>query len=227
MLSCQLSTSSGGSADGLAVSRHRHGQPSSFYADEFAAARVKRIERSIKDVDTFHLVLEGLARIRLPRSLPPVLSILPPIPLPISTFSLPLSVISSSPPTDLVPIAKILLPVQLHERLAIVPPALLSDLLVTVLDVDWEKRVELLGVPDVEERSRRVKELLATFMNSKGIALPPDSDMTLVKSPSTALVRRPKSTPSGQIAGPQGLSRGSAGTARYSGETQRGAIFLC
>ena len=173
------------------------------------AARVKRIERSTKDSDTYNLVLEGLARIRLPRSLPPVLSILPPIPLTVSTFSLPLSVISASPPTDLVPIARTLLPVQLHERLAIVPHALLSDLLVTVLNVDWEKRVELLGVPDVEERSRRVKELLLAFMTRKGIAIPPDSgskqDMALVKSSSNALPPRSKSPSVADIAGPQGL----------------------
>ncbi|ORX37547.1 Lon protease C-terminal proteolytic domain-domain-containing protein [Kockovaella imperatae] len=156
------------------------------------AARVKRIERSTKDQDTFHLILEGLARIRLPRSLPPVLSILPPIPLHISTFSLPLSLASPNH-TDLLPLAKALLPPQLHDRMEGIPPSLLSDLLVSVLSVDWEKRVELLGVPDVETRCVKVKEILMDHLADKG-GLTPSKKLEQsrsVPSTSTALIRRP------------------------------------
>ena len=161
-------------------------------------------------MDTFHLVLEGLARIRLPRSLPPVLSILPPIPLTTSTFSLPLSALSSQF-TDLLPLAKVVLPSQLHDRLDTVPPALLSDLLVSILNVAWEKRVELLGVPDAETRSRRVKELLSAYIASKGIEPPVEEtnghEPLPPQSQSMALVRRParQNRPTGQSDLPEDL----------------------
>ncbi|KAK1923408.1 Lon protease C-terminal proteolytic domain-containing protein [Papiliotrema laurentii] len=41
-----------------------------------------------------------------------------------------------------------------------VPPSLLADLLVTVLRVDWETKAEILGLPDVDERTAKVKQVL-------------------------------------------------------------------
>lgn len=123
------------------------------------AARIGRIEKAEKP-DSYTVHLEGLARIRLPRSLPPVLSILPPNPLPISTYSVPLPVQPASSNHDLLPLAFRLLPAQLHDRLKMVPPSLLADLLVTVLRVDWETKAEILGLPDVDERTAKVKQVL-------------------------------------------------------------------
>lgn len=140
------------------------------------------MEKSDKP-DMFNITLEGLARIRLPRSLPPVLSILPPNPLPITPFSLPLPTNPPSTTNELLPFAFRLLPKQLHERLGLIPPSLLADLLITVLGLPWETRAELLGVPDVEERSSKVKQVLQGFMAKRGIS-PPES------IPSKALVVR-------------------------------------
>jgi len=67
--------------------------------------------------------------------------------------------------------------------LGLIPPSLLADLLVTVLGLPWETRAELLGVPDVEERSSKVKQVLQGFMAKRGMS-PPES------IPSKALVVR-------------------------------------
>lgn len=72
---------------------------------------------------------------------------------------------------------------------------MLADLLVTILGFDWETRVELLGIPEVDERSSKVKELLLGVMASRGIPPPPENELTpapSVKSTATALIRRPK-----------------------------------
>ncbi|KAK8849818.1 ATP-dependent protease La [Kwoniella newhampshirensis] len=163
------------------------------------AARIKGIERSKDEVDGYLLVVEGLTRIRLPRSLPPVLSILPNIPLHTSAYSIPLPPLPSpQPPTDLLPFALRLLPTQIHSRLSTVPLSLLADLLVTILGVTWEQRVELLGNPDVEERCQMVKELLVGMMISRGIPPPADTplsrDRRLIKAPASTLsaVGRPR-----------------------------------
>lgn len=70
---------------------------------------------------------------------------------------------------------------------------MLADLLVTVLGFDWETRVEVLGIPEVDERSAKVKELLLALLASRGIPPPPDLDPLLPSSSrSTALIRRPR-----------------------------------
>ena len=114
-----------------------------------------------------------------------MLSILPPHPLPISTFSLPLPTNPPSASKELLPLAVRLLPKQLHDRLEIVPPSLLADLLVTVLGVDWEARAELLGLADTDERTAKVKEVLLGLMAKRGIT-PPDGS----SAPSKALIPR-------------------------------------
>lgn len=82
---------------------------------------------------------------------------------------------------------------------------MLCDLLVTVLGLDWENRVELLGIPDVEERTERVKELLLGLMANRGI--PPPADLVVAeRTPLTALVRRKPNAASQKPAQPpQGL----------------------
>lgn len=161
-------------------------------ADE-AAARVQKITRT-PDADTYTLTLEGLARIRLPRSLPPVLSILPPIPLTVSTFSVPLPSLHSPTATDLLPYASKLLPPQLHSKLEVLPPGILADLLATILGFEWETRVELLSIVDVDTRTVKVLEVILEMMSNRGIS-PPDTPAQPTKGqdvPSRALVRRPQ-----------------------------------
>jgi ATP-dependent Lon protease len=71
--------------------------------------------------------------------------------------------------------------------------SILADLLVTILGFDWETRVELLGIPEVDERSSKVKELLLGMMASRGIPPPPETELIPAPSvKSTALIRRPK-----------------------------------
>jgi ATP-dependent Lon protease len=165
------------------------------------AARVVKIDKSKADEGMYRVVLEGLvchlvmpgtdeqARIRLPRSLPPVLSILPQVPLPISTYSLPLN--DGVNDNRLLPLAQTLLPKQLHARLTSLTPSMLCDLLVTILGFDWETRVEVLGLADMEERSAKVKELLVGVMANRGIPPPIDTDPA-PRSTSQALIRRPR-----------------------------------
>jgi ATP-dependent Lon protease len=52
---------------------------------------------------------------------------------------------------------------------------MLCDLLVTVLGLDWENRNQLLGMPDVDQRVERVKELLLGLMANRGIPPPVES----------------------------------------------------
>jgi ATP-dependent Lon protease len=178
------------------------------------AARVVKIDKTRGEEGIYRLVLEGLvcplnwvllmnkARIRLPRSLPPVLSILPQVPLPISTYSLPLS--DGVHDIKLLPLAQTLLPKQLHARLSALTPSMLCDLLVTILGFDWETRVEVLGLAEIEERSAKVKELLVGVMANRGISPPIDTDPTpTLRSTSQALIRRPKQTES------EGISQSS------------------
>lgn len=74
-----------------------------------------------------------------------------------------------------------------------IPPSLLADLLVTILGINWELRVELLGIPDVDDRSARVKEILQGIMASRGLPPLDESSKALSRkpAPSTALIRRP------------------------------------
>ncbi|WRT69873.1 ATP-dependent protease La [Kwoniella shivajii] len=163
------------------------------------AGRIKNIQKSDED-DKYLLVVEGLTRIRLPRSLPPILSILPSIPIPTSPFSLPLPALSPST-TNLLPFAIQLLPTQLHARVSTLPPSLLADILVTILGVEWDLKIEVLGIPDVEMRGDRVKEIFLDIMSLRGISPPDDissekdknKENSRVKSSiSNALILRPK-----------------------------------
>ncbi|WVQ75713.1 ATP-dependent protease La [Cryptococcus sp. DSM 104548] len=149
------------------------------------AAKVKAVER---DGDAYRMVVEGIARIHLPRSLPPTLSILPGAPITYSQFSIPLP--SSAPLTvSLLPYAKRLLPTNVHQRLAAIPLPLMADLLVTVLQVEWETRVELLGIPDVNARAERVREILKGMLVERGVSSPVEggaSDSRLKRIPIVA-----------------------------------------
>jgi ATP-dependent Lon protease len=174
------------------------------------AARIKRIAQSKTDPTEFILTLEGLARIRLPRSLPPVLQIIPSVPLYISTYSLPIPTLHSASAllsgstrggSGLWEPAAQLLPVQLHERMKEMPVGLLADVLSTVLGVEWELRVEMLGLVDVDERTEKVKAALWDLVKKRqgGGALvksnegekPPEANT----ASSRALVRRNPATP--------------------------------
>jgi len=78
-----------------------------------------------------------------------------------------------------------------------IPPSLLTDLLVTVLGIDWELRVELLGIPDVENRSSRVREILLGLMANRGLPPLEEGYAKPSRRPaplSTALVRRSPSS---------------------------------
>jgi len=96
--------------------------------------------------------------------------------------------------------AQVLLPKQLHLRLSALTPSMLCDLLVTILGFDWETRVEVLGLADIEERSAKIKELLLGVMANRGITPPTETEST-PRSTSKALIRRP--------AQPEGLSQPS------------------
>jgi len=77
---------------------------------------------------------------------------------------------------------------------------MLCDLLVTILGFDWETRVEVLGLADIEERSAKIKELLLGVMANRGITPPTETEST-PRYTSKALIRRP--------AQPEGLSQPS------------------
>lgn len=113
------------------------------------------------------MTLEGLARIRLPRSLPPVLSILPGVSLYSSTYSLPLPILHSPTAPDLWTLAAPLLPSQVGADMKPVPVGLMADILATILGFDWEVRVELLGIVDVDQRADRVKEGIEVLLQRK------------------------------------------------------------
>ncbi|WWC66051.1 ATP-dependent protease La [Kwoniella dejecticola CBS 10117] len=157
------------------------------------AARIKSIQKSSDEDDSYILLAEGLTRIRLPRSLPPVLSILPSIPLPTSPYSLAIPATIPST-TDLLPLALRLLPEQLHSRVTALPASLLADILVTILGVEWDLKVELLGIPDIEARCTRVKEILLDLLNNRGIKSSEGSIDQKQENPlkSNALILRPK-----------------------------------
>ncbi|WWC95654.1 ATP-dependent protease La [Kwoniella sp. B9012] len=149
------------------------------------AARIKNVHKSPNDDDTYHLAVQGLARIRLPRSLPPVLSILPSTPVPTSPYSLPLPSVTP-PTTDILPLAFKLLPEELHNHMNTSPPSLLCDILVTILEVDRDTRIELLGIPDIELRSQRVKSILIDLITSRGLtptSSPSNNEKTLIVKP--------------------------------------------
>jgi ATP-dependent Lon protease len=141
--------------------------------------------------------------------LPPVLSILPGVPLYLSTYSLPIPTIHSSAAllasgdkdgSGLWEPATQLLPSQIHERMKEMPIGLLADVLATVLALDWELRVEMLGLVDVDERAMRVKGAMMDVIkkregsgNTAAVVKLVDEDDTPrpPKPASRALIRRP------------------------------------
>ncbi|GMK58953.1 hypothetical protein CspeluHIS016_0603950 [Cutaneotrichosporon spelunceum] len=161
------------------------------------AARIRRIYRADPKDETegWTCVLEGLARIHLPRSLPPLISILPPLPLTVTSYALPMP--SSAPSVDLMPAAIKLLPQELHGKLATLPASVQADLLASTLRFPWDVRVELLATPNIDDRTVRVRELLLDLLSSKGIA-PPDENSTpapkqLQRRPAQHIAPAPKS----------------------------------
>ena len=80
---------------------------------------------------------------------------------------------ASAPTSSLTPLAMALLPKELHDRVAVIPPSVLADLLPTVLGVSWDLRAEFLGIPDVNERIERVGDVLFKMIADKGLS-PPD-----------------------------------------------------
>ncbi|BEJ14616.1 hypothetical protein CspHIS471_0403830 [Cutaneotrichosporon sp. HIS471] len=151
------------------------------------AARIRRIYRAnAKDEsEGWTCVLEGLARIHLPRALPPLVSILPPLPLTVTPYALPIP--SSAPSVDLMPAAIKLLPQELHGKLATLPVGVQADLLASTLRFPWDVRVELLATPNIDDRSHRVRECLLDLLSSKGIAPPEETSSPSPKQ----LQRRP------------------------------------
>jgi ATP-dependent Lon protease len=79
-----------------------------------------------------------------------------------------------------------------------IPPSVLPDLLATVLGLEWEARVDLLGLPDPEDRAKKVKEAMMGILVSRGIDPPeePTPKPTALSTPvSTALNRGPARKP--------------------------------
>lgn len=203
---------SGGSEDGLQVSI------STGNVADTEAARIKRITQSNTDSSSFILTIEGLARVRLPRSLPPVIAIIPNVPLYLSTYSLPIPMLHSS--TSLLgasvggsglwePAAQ-LLPVQLHERMKEMPVGLLADVLATVLGLDWELRVEMIGMVDVDERAEKVKMALQELVKKRegsGIAVNKIEEKPRQTNTATsrAMIKRNPSTPAPPPPGQSGI----------------------
>ncbi|KAL7425255.1 hypothetical protein Q5752_000943 [Cryptotrichosporon argae] len=146
------------------------------------AAVVKHIK---EDADECTVTLEGVARIRLPCALPPVLSILPPLTIPSSAYTLPLP--SPTSPPSLLPVASRLLPASLHPKLARLPPTLQADLLAVILGLEWDVRVELLGTPDAAERAARVEAAMLRLLAARGLPAPPTAP---APGPTSALVKR-------------------------------------
>lgn len=203
------------------------------------AARIKRItaissSTTIMDPGTraprirYNITLEGLARVRLPSRLPPVLSMLPPIPLPISTFSLPLPLLHAADAPDFLALARPLIPVtlpslkgrlddaaeqkitamaaELETHLQTLPNGLAADIVATMLGLDFEVRVDMLGLVDVQARCERLERALRDLIVAKGIPMPiPDMN---TRATSKALIRRPIGPSSGPIISPN-LSRSS------------------
>lgn len=99
-----------------------------------------------------------------------------------------------------------LLPRPLHERFQSLPTSLIPDLLVSVLGLDWEIRVDLLGTVNPAERSSKVRDLLLELMAARGLSVPltnPESNLK-PKQAQSALVRRvPPGTSSASAPPPQ------------------------
>lgn len=101
--------------------------------------------------------------------LPPLIPITPQNNLHVASYSLPVP--SPAATVDLMPAAVKLLPKELHAKLAVLPPTVQADLLASTLRFPWDTRVELLGLPDVDDRCARVKEVMVSLLAEKGASL--------------------------------------------------------
>lgn len=101
--------------------------------------------------------------------LPPLIAITPQNNLHVASYSLPVP--SPAATVDLMPAAIKLLPKELHAKLAVLPPTVQADLLASTLRFPWDTRVELLGLPDVDDRCARVKEVMVSLLAEKGTSL--------------------------------------------------------
>lgn len=100
---------------------------------------------------------------------PPLIPITPQNNLNVASYSLPVP--SPAATVDLMPAAIKLLPKELHAKLAVLPPTVQADLLASTLRFPWETRVELLGLPDVDDRCARVKQVMVSLLAEKGTSL--------------------------------------------------------
>lgn len=101
--------------------------------------------------------------------LPPLIPITPQNNLNVASYSLPVP--SPAVTVDLMPAATKLLPQELHSKLAVLPATVQADLLASTLRFPWETRVELLGLPDTDDRCARVKEVMLSLLSEKGASL--------------------------------------------------------
>lgn len=94
------------------------------------------------------------------------------------------------------------------------PVGLLADVLATVLGLDWELRVEMLGVVDVDERAERVKGAMLELIKKReggGAMVKSIQDNNKESSrqsntaPSRALIKRNPSTPAPAPLGQSGI----------------------
>lgn len=120
-----------------------------------------------------------------------MLSILPPLPVPVSSYSIPVP--SPGTPVDLMPTAMKLLPQELHGKLATLPISVQADLLASTLRFEWDVRVEILATPNVDDRCLRVREGMYDLLSAKGLS-PPDESQPQSTSKAVVL-RRPQQGP--------------------------------
>ena len=188
----------------------------------------------------YTLTLEGIARIRLPSHLPPVLSLLPPIPLTRSSFALPLPLLhpidaSTYTSARLLSLARPLLGgailsgtqlrgakstdvqaasavlQEVESRLASIPVGLLADVLAVMLGMEFEVKVDMLGLIGVEERCERLERALGDMLSKRGFAASstsPSSSRALITLKQSG---NPPTTRSARRAGPASAVTGPAG----------------
>lgn len=121
--------------------------------------------------------------------LPPLIPITPQHNLHVASYSLPVP--SPAATVDLMPAAIKLLPKELHAKLAVLPPTVQADLLASTLRFPWETRVELLGLPDVDDRCARVKEVMVSILTEKGGSLDEPAPTKASKGQVVNAPRRP------------------------------------
>lgn len=92
----------------------------------------------------------------------------------------------------------------------------MADVLVTVLSLEWETRVELLGLPDPADRVERAREALLAYMARRGIK-PPSAAAPASSEGGMVVFRRPLTAGAGPGPGasapprPLGQAQGAPG----------------